>query len=480
MGDIDENKLLNVEQNCDNLPRKESISEVREILDCLSVEEKDEIQNTDNEDKKQVFKRYNQLKDSSKQKKVVKIDNVAIDKSDHTIKTRVGNVYLKKGMVIKACRIEYTYWIKEWLILHHLHKYFHTGLPEFYKPEYKDSCIRFHMKRYGQTLGELINNGAVDFVDTLQIIYDISYTLTFLNFNYIIHRDIKPENIVLDKNRARIIDFSHSVKLQLHTKKLEYNVTTLQYQAPEVFCHSTYEFNIDSWAIGILLIEMLSGIRLYHMIKTKYDYQSFFMRDQKEYINDLLDLIDWKRMSNDNEDKTTKQSRNGNEDKQFITDLIRLCLSKDKDKRIESSGIFTMIADYFHKNKIILHSHTYSHEYSYQEDTRLEKDDEYFNTKIKQINQTIQEIKQYIDYTLDIKRDADIIRKYARIWKDVRVSNIVALIVSIETLVYDQILVLDDILEDFRSLNVNLTRENLYLSLIELFDTNEKIQMWLE
>ena len=86
--------------------------------------------------------------------------------------------------------------------------------------------------------------------------------LEYLHFNLIVHRDIKPENIILDKNGyAKITDFG----LSTHVSELNTKSTpgTFSYMAPEVLFHEQSNFELDYYSLGILVYELMNGIRPY-------------------------------------------------------------------------------------------------------------------------------------------------------------------------------------------------------------------------
>ena len=80
----------------------------------------------------------------------------------------------------------------------------------------------------------------------------------------IIHRDLKPENILLEKSdidaNLKIGDFGLSRKADL---KLTVGIGTPVYSAPEVIKRAEYGEEIDIWALGLILFEMVNGAELY-------------------------------------------------------------------------------------------------------------------------------------------------------------------------------------------------------------------------
>ena len=76
----------------------------------------------------------------------------------------------------------------------------------------------------------------------------------------IVHRDLKLENIMVDGNGyLKIIDFG------LSTLLTENQVATTQcgtpeYYAPEMLKDRRYGKDVDWWAVGILIYEMIFGV----------------------------------------------------------------------------------------------------------------------------------------------------------------------------------------------------------------------------
>lgn len=79
-----------------------------------------------------------------------------------------------------------------------------------------------------------------------------------------VHRDIKPDNILICKNNiAKIAGFGHSKKLNPFKKDTRKNKRFLKgtplYMAPESVLHGEYGSSCDVWALGCVVLEMLTG-----------------------------------------------------------------------------------------------------------------------------------------------------------------------------------------------------------------------------
>ena len=86
--------------------------------------------------------------------------------------------------------------------------------------------------------------------------------LEYIHNNNIIHRDIKPENLVLDeKGYVRITDFGVA-KTNLRDNSSETSGTP-GYMAPEVLCALNHSFQVDFFALGVIIFEFMNGYRPY-------------------------------------------------------------------------------------------------------------------------------------------------------------------------------------------------------------------------
>ena len=78
----------------------------------------------------------------------------------------------------------------------------------------------------------------------------------YLHEQNIVHRDIKLSNIFVRENVAKIGDFGMALKLM---ERLYVKCGTPNYIAPEVLRGTGYGFEVDIWAIGVVLYTLLLG-----------------------------------------------------------------------------------------------------------------------------------------------------------------------------------------------------------------------------
>ncbi|KAF5394774.1 Serine/threonine-protein kinase active site [Paragonimus heterotremus] len=94
---------------------------------------------------------------------------------------------------------------------------------------------------------------------TATYVYQLSNAIAYCHQNDVIHRDIKPENVLLcSRGEVKIADFGSAVHRPASRRTAPFG--TLDYLAPEVIDpESSYEHSVDTWSLGVLTYEMLTG-----------------------------------------------------------------------------------------------------------------------------------------------------------------------------------------------------------------------------
>jgi serine/threonine protein kinase len=99
--------------------------------------------------------------------------------------------------------------------------------------------------------------------------------LIHLKKNKIIHGDLKPENILINHNGGHITDCvvcDFNLAIDKSKTILNYkdtNVTTIWYRAPEIYLDMAYSYEIDMWAFGCILYELIALTPLFCTKTTK-------------------------------------------------------------------------------------------------------------------------------------------------------------------------------------------------------------------
>jgi serine/threonine protein kinase len=144
----------------------------------------------------------------------------------------------------------------------------------------KCAILFIQMELCDRTLKEYMENEMIsDSIEKRIYIWNqILNGIKYLHMNNIIHRDIKPSNIFFLNNQIKIGDFGLSKNLNtlmLQTEK-SVEIGYAYYRAPEIDS-GNYGSEIDIYALGIILIEMLldcktnfeKNILLTKILKTK-------------------------------------------------------------------------------------------------------------------------------------------------------------------------------------------------------------------
>ena len=114
----------------------------------------------------------------------------------------------------------------------------------------------------GTTLKELIyRREAVDPVEAVSIMKQLTSAMELAHHEHVIHRDIKPQNILMkDDGTAKITDFGialagDAIQLTKHDSVLG----SVHYMAPELSRGEGASYQSDIYALGVVFYELLSG-----------------------------------------------------------------------------------------------------------------------------------------------------------------------------------------------------------------------------
>lgn len=209
------------------------------------------------------------------------------------------------------------YWIKEYsnllylwpLVTDNIIKYKNVGFVKTTGPrenntestdeDTEKAYCEIHFPRYKNTLSDV---KICKDSDIIQIILDLLSAVKLLHEHKIMHRDLKPSNILVNDNRSILIDFSHSIRIRADNIKLDKQVSTYSHRAPEIFKYKKnlvdkYDEKIDIWSIGIILIELITGIPFYSNITDGSYKQIENLLKDKNCIAEIKKYYDNKKLT---------------------------------------------------------------------------------------------------------------------------------------------------------------------------------------
>lgn len=113
----------------------------------------------------------------------------------------------------------------------------------------------------GETLAQKMGRGLVPIRESLDLAIQIASGLAAAHARNIVHRDVKPSNIILTKdNIAKIVDFGLARVVAGSSATQTLNTSgTLPYMAPEQVLGDPVDQHADVWALGVVLVQMLTG-----------------------------------------------------------------------------------------------------------------------------------------------------------------------------------------------------------------------------
>lgn len=116
----------------------------------------------------------------------------------------------------------------------------------------------------GPSLAEHVARGHLSLPDTMRIAADLGWALAYLHDAGITHRDVKPGNVLLGQDSATLSDLGIAVDDDAtHVTETGQLVGTAAYMAPEQVRGLPVSAKTDVYALGLVLLECLTGVREY-------------------------------------------------------------------------------------------------------------------------------------------------------------------------------------------------------------------------
>lgn len=139
----------------------------------------------------------------------------------------------------------------------------HSNLLSIFDVKESAAGEQFVIMEYvaGRTLGEVISEkpDGIELEYVEEMLNQIAAGADYLHERGIVHRDLKPANIYLENGVIKIGDVGLAKFISESRRSAQtQSVGTVYYMAPEI-AHGRYGKEVDVYAIGVMLYEMLTG-----------------------------------------------------------------------------------------------------------------------------------------------------------------------------------------------------------------------------
>lgn len=139
----------------------------------------------------------------------------------------------------------------------------HSNICTIYEiDETKDGQMFIAMSCYeGETVKRKIERGPLELTEAIDIAIQVGEGLKEAHETGIVHRDIKPGNIIVTtKGQVKVMDFGLA-KLMGQTRLTKTGATlgTVAYMSPEQARGQDVDDRTDTWSLGVVLYEMITG-----------------------------------------------------------------------------------------------------------------------------------------------------------------------------------------------------------------------------
>lgn len=147
-----------------------------------------------------------------------------------------------------------------------LRRFSHPGLVQLFESGVNGDMAYLVMEFVdGPSLDQILRNGPLTTAETASIGSSLADALAYAHAQGVVHRDVKPANILLGADGlARLTDFGIARLVDTSTLTLTGTMLgTATYMAPEQLENHAVGPSADVWALGIVLLECLTGERVY-------------------------------------------------------------------------------------------------------------------------------------------------------------------------------------------------------------------------
>jgi serine/threonine-protein kinase 24/25/MST4 len=189
----------------------------------------------------------------------------------------------------------------------------HENVIRYFEVFLYESYIWVILEDCRSTLNDLIRSQA-GFIPEKHMSFickEVLKGLEYLHSEGRVHRDVRSRNVILmASGNVKLGDFGYSAQVTEDERQTQFNPS---WMAPELVLGKSYFDTVDSWSLGILILEMAEGV--------PYEGEPYDLVMEKIVNSPAPRLM--------NKFKWTKEIQN----------FVSLCLRKDPAERLSSKGL---------------------------------------------------------------------------------------------------------------------------------------------
>ncbi|MDZ7657898.1 serine/threonine-protein kinase [Fodinibius sp.] len=198
----------------------------------------------------------------------------------------------------------------------------------------------------GTPLLEHCNQNNLTLKERLELFEQVCFAVQHAHKNAIIHRDLKPSNILVTKDgKVKVLDFgiaklikmdgSEGITFQTRTGS---RMLTWGYAAPEQVTGETVTTATDSYVLGILLYELLTGVHPYKIDdKSFIELEKQIREQQSESPSTQFSELSVSKKNTIAKERKTTTNKLSSALKGDLDAIIMKALRKESDKRYSSA-----------------------------------------------------------------------------------------------------------------------------------------------
>ena len=142
----------------------------------------------------------------------------------------------------------------------------HPNIIHYFYCECGDDELRIFMELADGCLTQKVPQNGISPTQAAAYMKDIIMGLHYIHSKHLVHRDMKVANVLMHRGVCKLIDFGTAIENK--SKKtdegggviMDTSITgTPHYMAPEVLEGDPFDWRADIWAVGCMLMEMLTG-----------------------------------------------------------------------------------------------------------------------------------------------------------------------------------------------------------------------------